>query len=82
MNGKLRPVNKFLPGSKGRCLPVRSPSGHASWLVGEQESDRAEYGLATGAPVLVDSHFVWIGRYQFPEFVSLTHLSFFDDWVS
>ena len=41
VSGKLRSVSKSLPGDKGPCLPVRSPTGHASWLVGEQD-DEAE----------------------------------------
>ena len=41
VSGKLRSVSKFLPGGKGPCLPVRSPTGHASWLVGEQDDDGA-----------------------------------------
>jgi len=38
VNGKLKSVNKLLSDNTP-CLPVRSPTGQASWLSGEQISE-------------------------------------------
>ena len=37
VSGKLRSVNRFFPNDNGPCLPIMSPTGHANWLVDEQD---------------------------------------------